>query len=108
MEELAPEGVGTMSEDRGRGEPHPSPNWRAHRPRVGDLFVRDRIGPGREPLAEPLLGPRRACPTRVGEPGAPLDEREIGIPSGGEPGPDLVAHPLRFTVRLGHRDERTR
>ena len=81
MEELASQRVGPVGEDRRCRQPHAPADGRTNGAGVRDLVVHDRLGPRREALAEPLDRPRRARPSRVGEPRAPLDERGGRDPS---------------------------
>ena len=63
----------------------------AHAERCGnatdtsDRLVGDPIRPGRHPLPEPLLRPRRDRPPGIDEPLAPFEQREVRVPGGVEP-----------------------
>ena len=104
MEELASQRVRAVGEDRRCRKAQSSADRRADGSGLGDLVLNDRLGPRGEAFAEPLDRPRRARPSRVGEPRAPLDEREIRVPMRGEPVANLTAD----LFGLGHRLERTR
>ena len=72
------------------------------------LLVHDGDLVAAEAPAEPLLGPRRHGPARVGQPHPPLPQRQVGIPVLLEPGPGFLTHVISHDAVLPRDSETVR
>ena len=72
----------------------------------GELLGDDGVGRRRQTAAEPLGRPRRRRPAAVEQPPAPLLQRQLRVPVGGDPGADLQAIGVRVHREHGLLEER--
>ncbi len=85
-----PQVIGAVLVDRRRSQRERSAQRNRHTTRSPNGRVRDPIGPCGQSPTEPVGRPRRHCPTRLEQRGAPLDQAERRVPRAVEPLEDLA------------------